>query len=45
MGEAIIFIINSNFAFRDGNPSATADCTDCFQVRFCTSEAKAEAKE
>jgi hypothetical protein len=34
MGEAIIFIINSNFAFRDGNPSATADGTDCFQVRL-----------
>jgi hypothetical protein len=40
MGEAIIFIINSNFAFRDGNPSATADGTDCFQVRFWTFEAK-----
>jgi hypothetical protein len=40
MGEAIIFIINSNFAFRDCNPSATADGTDCFQVRFCTFEAK-----
>ena len=25
---------DSNFAFRDGNPSATADGTDCFQVRF-----------
>jgi hypothetical protein len=40
MGEAIIFIINSNFAFRDGNPSATADGTDCFQVRLWTFEAK-----
>jgi hypothetical protein len=40
MGEAIIFIINSNFAFRDYNPSATADGTDCFQVRFWTLEAK-----
>jgi hypothetical protein len=39
MGEAIVFIINSNFAFRDGNPSATADGTDCFQVRFWTFEA------
>ena len=26
-------LINSNFAFRDGNPSATADGTDCFQAR------------
>jgi hypothetical protein len=33
MGEAIVFIINSNFAFRDGNPSATADGTDYFQAR------------
>jgi hypothetical protein len=40
MGEAIIFISNSNFAFRDGNPSATADGTDCFQVRISTFEAK-----
>jgi hypothetical protein len=40
MGEAIIFKINSNFAFRDGNPSATADGTDCFQVRLWTFEAK-----
>jgi hypothetical protein len=43
MGEAIVFIINSNFAFRDGNPSATADGTDCFQARFWTFEGKALA--
>jgi hypothetical protein len=36
MGEAIVFIINRTFAFWDGNPSATADGTDCFQVPFWT---------
>jgi hypothetical protein len=40
MGEAIVFIINSNFAFSDGNPSATADGTDCFQVAILDFEAK-----
>jgi hypothetical protein len=40
MGKAIVIHNHRNFAFRDGNPSATADGTDCFQVRFGLLEAK-----
>jgi hypothetical protein len=40
MGKAIVIHNHRNFAFRDGNPSATADGTDCFLSAIWTFNAK-----